>query len=88
MRKRRRFFVCMFLMCRRSKGRTALPGDAVGCCVAGDEAEQAAGERGNDVGTCREVVAGAEEHGVFKGKGGQGGVAAAEPGGEGEPQVG
>ena len=59
----------------------------VGHGVAGDEAEQAAHDGGNDVGTGGEVVAGAEYHGVFKGEGCQGGVAAAEPGGEGKPQV-
>ncbi len=60
----------------------------VGYGVAGDEAEDAADDGGGDIACGGEDAAGAEYHGVFKGKGRQGGVAAAESCGEGKPQVG
>ena len=66
----------------------ALSCTAVGGGVAGHEADDAAHQGGGYVGTGGEKVAGAEEHGVFKCEGCQGGIAAAEPGGECEPQVG
>lgn len=77
---------CMAVVRRRGAGGLFV--DEVGEGVACNEAEEAADEGGGYVGAGGEVVAAAEDHGVFKGKGGQGGIAAAESGGECQAQVG
>ena len=63
-------------------------GEAVGEGVAGYEADEAAKNGGDDVAAGGQVVPRAEEHGILESEGRQGGVAAAEAGGEGEAQVG
>ncbi len=64
------------------------PGEAVGQRIASHKAEQAADECGEDVGARGEVVPGAQEHRILEGEGSQGGIAATEPGGERQAQVG
>ena len=63
-------------------------GEAVGEGVAGHEADKAAKNGGDDVAAGGQVMPGAKEHRILEGEGCQGGVAAAEAGGEGEAQVG
>ncbi len=63
-------------------------GEAVGEGVAGHKADEAAKNGGDDVAAGGQVMPGAEEHGILEREGCQGGVAAAEAGGEGEAQVG
>ena len=69
-------------------GVSALPGKAVGKGITGDKAEKAADEGSEDIAAGGEVLAGTQEHGVFKRKGGQGGITAAEAGGERQAEVG
>ena len=56
--------------------------------VANHETDEAAENGGDNVAAGGQIVPGAEEHGVLKSEGGQGGVATTEAGGEGETQVG
>ena len=63
-------------------------GEAVGEGVAGHKADHAAQQGDEDVTAGGEVLAGAQQHGVLKRKGGQGGITAAEAGGECQAQVG
>lgn len=63
-------------------------GEAICQGVANHEADEAAKNSGDDVAAGGQIMPGAEEHGVLESEGCQGGVAAAEAGGEGEAQVG
>ena len=63
-------------------------GEAVGEGVAGYEADETAKNSGDNVAAGGQVVPCAEEHSILESESRQGGVAAAEAGGEGEAQVG